>query len=76
MSELFRSLCLLWNFLLQNLKLKKKKNSADVHWNVWKSIKILYVQNYVFEKNDFKWEISSHLNFGPNFIFGNCFMVF
>ena len=58
------------------IKKKKKKNSADVHWNVWKSIKILYVQNYIFEKKDFKWEISNHLNFGPNFIFGNCFMVF
>ena len=36
----FASFCCLWDFLLENLKLKK--NSVDVYWNVWTNIKTLY----------------------------------
>ena len=49
MSDLFASFCWLWDFLLENLKFKKK-NSDDVHWNMWTSIKKLYVWNSIFKK--------------------------
>ena len=42
------SFCWLWDFLLENLKLKKKFN--DVHWNVWTNIKTLYPRNNIFKK--------------------------
>ena len=45
----FASFCWLWDFLLENLKFKKK-NSDNVHWNMWTSIKKLYVWNSIFKK--------------------------
>ena len=44
----FASFCWLWDFLLENLKIKK--NSDDVHWNVWTNIKALHVYNNIFKK--------------------------
>ena len=37
----------LWDFLLECLKLKR--NSDDVHWNVWMNIKALYARNNIFK---------------------------
>ena len=48
-SDLFSSFCYLWDFLLENLKLKKR-NSDDVHWNVWTNIIKLYARNNIFKK--------------------------
>ena len=61
----FASFCWLWDFLLQNLKLKR--NSDDVHWNVWVNIKKLYAQKS--QKKNSKYEILNYLYFGPNFVF-------
>ena len=47
-SGLFASFCWLWDFLLENLKLKR--NFDDVRWNVWMNIKKLYAQNNMFKK--------------------------
>ena len=44
----FTSFCWLWDFLLENVKLKK--NPDDVHWNVWTNIKTLYARNDIFKK--------------------------
>ena len=44
----FGSFCWLWHFLLNNLKLKR--NSDDVHWNVFKNIKKLYARKNIFKK--------------------------
>ena len=41
----FGSFCWLWDFLLKNLKLKK--NSDDVHWNVWTNIKVLCPKSFM-----------------------------
>ena len=43
----FASFCWLWDFLLENLKLKE--NSDDAHWNVWTNIKT-YARNDFFKK--------------------------
>ena len=59
----FASFCWLWDFLLQNLKLKR--NSDDVHCNVWVNIKKLYAQNS--QKKNSKYEI---------LFFGDCFRAF
>ena len=45
MSDLF---CWLWDFLLENLKLKIK--SDNIQWNVWTNIKTLYARNKIFKK--------------------------
>ena len=44
----FGSFSWLWDFLLKNLKLKKK--SDDVHWNVWTNIKKFHVRKNIFKK--------------------------
>ena len=44
----FASFCWLWDFLLENLILKK--DSDDVHWNMWTNIKKLYASNNIFKK--------------------------
>ena len=44
----FGSFCWLWHFLLNNLKWKR--NSDDVHWNVFKNIKKLYARKNIFKK--------------------------
>ena len=46
MSDL--SFCWLWDFLLENLKLKRY--SEDVRWNIWANIKDLYARNNIFKK--------------------------
>ena len=61
--------CWLWDFLLENLKLKR--NSEDVRGNVWTNIKKLYSQ-----KKNSKYDILNHLYFDPNFYFGDCFRAF
>ena len=59
----------LWDFLLENLKLKK--NSDDVHQSVWRNRKscvpeIIFLKKL---KKNSKYYILYHLNFGPNFVF-------
>ena len=44
----FASFCWLWDFLLENLKLKR--NSDDVRGNFSTNIKKLYAQNNIFKK--------------------------
>ena len=44
----FASFCWLWDFLLENLKLKR--NSDDVRGNVCTNIKKLYAQNNILKK--------------------------
>ena len=44
----FFSFCWLWDFLLEDLKIKK--NSHDVHWSVWANIKALHACNNIFKK--------------------------
>ena len=51
----FVSFCCSWNFLLENLKLKR--NSGDFHWNIWTNIKTLYERNKLFKKKKSKYEI-------------------
>ena len=41
------SYCWFWDFLLENLKLKK---TDDVKWNVWTNIKNLCARNNIFKK--------------------------
>ena len=48
MSDLFASFYWLWDYLLENLKLRR--NSDDVCWNIWMNIKKLYAQNNIFKK--------------------------
>ena len=52
------SYCWFWDFLLENLKLKK---SDDFKWNVWTNIKNLCARNNIFKKS----EILNHFYFGP-----------
>ena len=72
----FANFCWLWDFLLENLKLRKKAlvlsigTSGDVNWNVWRNIKMLYAGSSIFEKKNSNYEILNHLYFGPVFIFG------
>ena len=63
------SFCWVWGFLLENKK--NKKNSDNVHWNVWTNIKKLYARNRnnIFQKKNSKYEILNHLYFGSNFVF-------
>ena len=44
----FASFCWLWDFLLQNLKLKR--NSEDVRWYIWPNAKKLCTRNNNFKK--------------------------
>ena len=44
----FASFCWLWDFLLENQKIRK--NSDDVQWNVWTNINALHIRNNVFKK--------------------------
>ena len=44
----FPSFCWLWDFLLENLKLKR--NSEYVRWYIWANIKKLYARNNIFKK--------------------------
>ena len=44
----FPSFCWLWDFLLENLKLKR--NSENVRWYIWADIKKLYAQNNILKK--------------------------
>ena len=77
----FASFCWLWDFLLENLKLRKK-NSDGVNWNVWRNIKTLYARIFS-KKTNSKYEILNHSYFGPVFILGEfalgrfsqCFIV-
>ena len=55
----FANFCWLWDFLLENLKLRKK-NSGDVNWNVWRNIKTLYARSSIFEKKNSNYEILNH----------------
>ena len=44
----FASFYWLCDFLLENMKIKK--NSDDVHWNVWANTKALHALNNIFKK--------------------------
>ena len=44
----FASFCWLWDFLLENLKLKR--NSEDVRWYIWANARKLYARNNIFKK--------------------------
>ena len=46
----FANFCSLCNFLLENLKIKKKMMFDDVFWNVWANIKVLHARNNIFKK--------------------------
>ena len=67
----FTRFCWLWDFLLENKKLKK--NSGEVHWNVWTNIKSCIPETKTtFQKKkkmNSKYEILNHLYFGPNSYF-------
>ena len=45
----FANFCWLCDFLLKNLK-SKKKNSDDVHWNAWTNIKKSCARRSIFKK--------------------------
>ena len=45
----FGCFCWLWDFLLKNLKLRKKL--WYVHWHVWTNIKKLYTRKNIWKKN-------------------------
>ena len=47
-------------------KFWNKKNSDDVHWNVW--TKVVLPKKY-FQKKNYKYENLNHLYFGPSFVF-------
>ena len=71
----FASLCWLWDFLLENLKLKKK--SDEIQWNVWTNIKTLYARNNIFKKRISNIRFLKHLYFGPSFVFQvTAFLIF
>ena len=63
----FASFCWLWDFLLENLKLRIK--SDDIQWNVWANTKSLYARNNIFKKRIPNMRFLNHLYFGPNFHF-------
>ena len=68
------SFCWLWDFLLKNLKLKKKTLWCPLERKD-KYKKVVCPKKY-FQKNNFKYEILSILYFGPNFVFwGNALGV-
>ena len=58
----------LWYLLLENMKLKK--NSDDIHWNIWTNIKTLYAHNNIFKKKRIpNMRFLNHLYYGQNFVF-------
>ena len=64
MSNLFCWFLLALRFPATNSGIKK--NSDDVHWNVWtKAVRL----RYYFQKKNYKYEILNHLYFGPSLIF-------
>ena len=76
----FASFCLLWDFLLENLYLKKHD---DIHWNgVDEYKKVEYARNNIFKKL-FQYETLNHLYSGSNFVlwgtalnrFSQCFLL-
>ena len=80
MSELFEQNCIVKrviffaSFFLLALRLSAKKseikkNSDDIHWNVWTNIKALYARNNTFKKRIPNMRFLDHLYFGPNFHF-------
>ena len=63
MSDLFGWFLLALRFSATNSGIKK--NSDDVHWNVWtKAVRL----RYYFQKKNYKYEILNHLYFGPSFV--------
>ena len=67
MSIFFGSFCLLWDFLLKNLKLKKLWWCPLERVDEYK--KVVCPKKY-FQKSNFKYEILNNLYFGPNFFRG------
>ena len=63
----------LWDFLLENLKLKK--NSDNVHWNVWTNIKELYAQNNIFKKRIPNMRFESFIFWSKFRFLGDCIRV-
>ena len=72
MCDHFASFCWLWDFLLENLKLKK--NSDDIHWNVWINIKTSYARNNISEKRIPNMRF--YIFWSKFCFFGDCFRTF
>ena len=64
----FGSFCWAWEFLLKNMKLKKKKKLAMFLERVHEFRKLVCPKK-VFQKYNFKYEVLNHLYFGPMSIF-------
>ena len=70
----FACFCWLWDFLLENLKIKKNNwwcplKRVDQYRNV------AFPKQY-FQKKNSKYEVLRHLYFGPKYVFGECFRAF
>ena len=63
MSDIFG--WFLYVFEIFCYKFWNKKNSDDVHWNVW--TKVVRPKKY-FQKKNYKYGILNHLYFGPSFV--------
>ena len=50
-------------------KSENKKNSDDIHWNVWTNIKTLYAQKKYFQERIPHLRFLNHLYFGSNVVF-------
>ena len=73
-AKLYCKMCdLFCQFLLPlTLSARKseiKKNSDDIHWNVWTNIKTSYARNNIFKKVIPNMRFLNNLYFGPNFFF-------
>ena len=74
-AKLYCKMCDLFCQFLLPLRLsarksENKKNSDDIHWNVWTNIKTLYARNNIFKKIIPNMRFLNHLYFGANFFFG------
>ena len=73
----FAGFCWLWDFLLENLKIKK--NSDDVHWNMWTNTKALHTRNNILKKRilNMRFWIIYILGFLGNALrrFSQCFFL-
>ena len=66
-SDILSTFYRLWDFLLENLKLRKK-NSDDVHWKVWMNNIKLYARNNIIKKG------IPHMRFYESLIFWSSFV--
>ena len=69
------SFCWIWGFLLEDQK--NKKNSDNIHWNLWTNIKKLYSlnRNNNFKKKEFQiWGFESFTFWSKFSSLGDCFL--